>query len=257
MTLWKATVAYDGSGFHGFAVNADVRTVAGEIEEALATVTRSQVTISCAGRTDRGVHSRGQVISFETPDDGPVSIEAGKLQHSLNRLCGPEIAVRDLQSAPVGFDARFSATWRRYRYRVSTAPIANPLLRDVAWHVPESLDIAAMNSAARALHGEHDFASFCRRPDSMPDGVERSLVREVLEAEWTRHVGDDDSLLTFEVRATSFCHQMVRSLVGTCVDVGLGRFDAGSIPSMLDAKDRRAAGRVAPPHGLVLWDVGY
>ena len=248
----RAVVAYDGSAFHGFARNDGVRTVAGEIEAALATVLREPVEITGAGRTDKGVHARGQVISFAAPvDTDPV-----RLERSVNQLCRPSIVLRGTEEAEADFDARFSATWRHYRYRVLTGPSADPMLHDRTWHVPGELDLVAMGQATSALVGEHDFSSFCRRPKVGPGEPEPSLVREVLDAEW-RLAEADDRIIELWIRATSFCHQMVRSIVGTTVDVGLGRIDASQLPAILGARDREAAGRVAPPQGLTLWEVGY
>ena len=248
----KATVAYNGSGFHGFAINRDVRTVAGDIEQALATISGAPVTITCAGRTDKGVHGRGQVISFELPDDS--AFDPVRIQRSLNGLCGPSIVVRDLQVADDEFDARFSAQWRRYRYQVMTGQHPDPLRAETAWHVWQPLDMEAMNAAAPHLVGEHNFSSFCKRV-KVPEGEpEKSMTRKVLEASW-REVGDDG--LEFWVQATAFCHQMVRSFVGTLVDVGMGKIDPDAIPEILEAQDRTAAGQVAPPHGLTFWEVRY
>ena len=248
----KATVAYDGSGFHGFAVNAGVRTVAGDIEAALTTVVGQPVTITCAGRTDRGVHGRGQVISFEIPDG--VDVTPDRIESSLNGLCKPAVVVRDVSEADADFDARFSARWRRYRYQVLNARLPDPLRANVAWHVWQPLNVAAMNAAAAHLVGEHDFASFCKRVKVAEGEPEKSTVRNVTSAQW--RAGDDD-IIEFWVEATAFCHQMVRSFVGTCVDVGMGRVDADEIPDILAAKDRTRAGQVAPPHGLTFWEVGY
>jgi len=248
----RATVAYNGSGFHGFAINNDVRTVAGDIEEALAKVAQAPVTITCAGRTDKGVHGRGQVISFDVPDTA--GIDPTRLERSLNAMCGPNIVVRDVQVANDDFDARFSAQWRRYRYQVMTGKHPDPLRSNTAWHVWQPLDLDAMNRAAAHLVGEHDFSSFCKRV-KVPDGEpEKSMTRRVLMAEWSQ---GDDGLIEFWVQATAFCHQMVRSFVGTLVDVGMGKFEAESIPEILAAKDRTRAGQVAPPHGLTFWEVRY
>lgn len=248
----KATVAYHGSGFHGFAVNRDVRTVAGDIEAALATIVGEAVTITCAGRTDKGVHGRGQVISFDLPDD--FDTERQNIERSLNGLCGPNIVVRDLERADDDFDARFSAQWRRYRYQVMVGRHPDPLRIETAWHVWQPLDLTAMNTAAAHLVGEHDFTSFCKRV-KVPEGEpEKVLVRQVLEAGW-REGGDDT--LEFWVQATAFCHQMVRSFVGTLVDVGMGKIAPNAIPDILAAQDRTAAGQVAPPHGLTFWKVEY
>ncbi len=248
----KATVAYNGSGFHGFAINRDVVTVAGEIEKAIERVIGEPVTITCAGRTDKGVHGRGQVISFSIPDSADV--ELYRLQKSINGMCKPHIVVRDLQVAGVDFDARFSASWRRYRYQVLNAPQPDPLRAHSAWHVWDELDLDAMNAAALHLVGEQDFTSFCKRV-KVPDGEpEKSMVRRVISAEWREA---DDSVIEFWVQATAFCHQMVRSFVGTLVDVGSGKIDGESIPAILAAKDRTAAGQVAPPQGLTFWEVSY
>ncbi len=248
----KATVAYNGSGFHGFAVNRDVVTVAGRLEEALEVIFREPITITCAGRTDKGVHGRGQVISFDVPDG--VGLTPDRVEKSLNGLCKPNIVVREVQVADADFDARFSARWRQYRYQVLASAHPDPLRLLTSWHVPAELDLDSMNRAASHLIGEHDFTSFCKRVKVGEGEPEKSMVRRVLEAEWS--AGHDD-VVEFWVKSTAFCHQMVRSFVGTLVDVGLGRYQPDDIPAMLDAKDRLAAGRVAPPEGLTFWRVEY
>ena len=248
----RSVVAYDGSAFHGFAVNEGVRTVAGDIEAALAQVLGAPVTLTCAGRTDKGVHARGQVISFAAPDD----TDPARLERSINQMCRPAIVLRDSAVVDDDFDARFSAKWRLYRYQVLTGPTADPMLHDRTWHVPEPLDLHSMNEALAHLVGEHDFCSFCRRPKVAEGEAEASLVREVIDAEWSVAEADD-RILELWIQATSFCHQMVRSIVGTTVDVGLRRIEVSSVPEILAARDRAAAGRVAPPEGLTLWEVGY
>jgi tRNA pseudouridine38-40 synthase len=150
-----------------------------------------------------------------------------------------------------GFDARFSATWRRYHYLVRDDPVPDPFTARVAWWVREPLDVAAMELAARSLRGEHDFSSFCRRPDRDPPA---SLVRRVLHTEWSRTAG---GLARFEIVATAFCHQMVRSVVGTLVAVGRGRLPVGRVQELLAARDRAGTPNLAPPHGLTLDRVGY
>lgn len=248
----KATVAYHGSGFHGFAVNRDVRTVAGDLEAALATIFRMPIVIACAGRTDKGVHGRGQVISFDLPDDQVVVPHL--IEQSLNGLCRPGIVVRDVERANDDFHARFSAKWRQYRYQVLASPHRDPIRMYTSWQVPDLLDLSAMNHAATHLIGEHDFTSFCKRVKVADGEPAKSMVRHVLEAQWS--VGQDD-IVEFWVKSTAFCHQMVRSFVGTLVDVGVGKFSPDDIPEMLAARDRKAAGRVAPPEGLMFWDVRY
>jgi tRNA pseudouridine38-40 synthase len=247
----RLRVAYDGTGFHGFAINAGVRTVAGELTRAISTVVREPVEITGAGRTDAGVHGWGQVVHV----DLPAGTDAEALVRRINKLCAPDLSVREPIWVADDFDARFSATWREYRYHVWNDPVPNPLVARTAWHVPRPLSMWALRASGDPLLGEHDFASFCRRPDVGPGRPPASLVRRVLGVRWSQP--GDAPLLRFEIRATAFCHQMVRSIVGTMVDVGLGRTSAGEVNAILRARDRRVAGAVAPPHGLVLWDVGY
>jgi tRNA pseudouridine38-40 synthase len=251
----KATVAYNGSGFHGFAPNPDVLTVTGAIEKALQTILGEPVTITGAGRTDKGVHSRGQVISFESPEMiRQNKVDPVKLERSINGLCGPDIIVRDIVRVPDDFHARFSAKWRRYRYQVLTSREPDPLRSHFAWHVWEPLNLDAMRRAAALFVGEHDFSSFCRRPKVGEDAHEKLMDRTVLATEWVE-AGDD--MLEFWIEATAFCHQMVRSIVGTIIDVGIGDIAPDDIPAIIDAKNRKLAGQVAPPHGLTFWEVHY
>jgi tRNA pseudouridine38-40 synthase len=247
----RLVVAYDGGGFHGFAENRDVPTVMGSLSAAVAQITRTAVDLTGAGRTDSGVHAWGQVVT----GDLPAGTDLADLARRVNKLCGPAIAVREASWAPADFDARFSATWRQYRYHVWNSPSPNPLEARTSWHVHKPLELWAMNAAGDPLVGEHDFSSFCRKPKVDEGDAVPSMVRRVLALGWTRV--DDSPMLRFEVRATSFCHQMVRSIVGTMVEVGLGRLTAGDVMAILRARDRSAAGTVAPPHGLVLWEVGY
>jgi tRNA pseudouridine38-40 synthase len=246
----RLTVAYDGSDFSGFASNPGVRTVGGTLAAALERVLGHPVELTCAGRTDAGVHAWGQVVSFDTWGE---PVDPTLLQRSVNRQCGPRIVVREAGVAPEGFDARRSARSRRYRYTVLNRPVADPFLAATTWHVDEPLDLPAMRLACDPLIGEHDFSSFCRRPRTS-SGAPPSLVRRVLGAGW-RDLGD--GLLRFEIEATSFCHQMVRSVVGTLVETGTGRKRAGEVRAIVEARDRSAAGQLAPAHGLCLWEVRY
>lgn len=244
----RLTVAYDGSGFRGFWPNDGVRTVGGELGQAVERVLGHPVVMSCAGRTDAGVHAHGQVVSFDAPAEG---LDLDRLRQSVNRLCGPEIAVREAETVAATFDARHSATSRRYRYTILNREAPDPFLAATSWHVTAPLDLPAMRLARDPLIGEHDFTSFCRRPRGEP---QVSLVRRVLDAAW-HDLGD--GVLRFDIEASAFCHQMVRSIVGTLVDVGRGRLTAGDVAGIIRAADRHAAGQPAPPHGLMLWDVTY
>ena len=246
----RLTVAYDGTGFSGFAPNPGVKTVGGKLRESLERVLRHQVPITCAGRTDAGVHGWGQVVTF----DAEQGVDLDALVRSVNRMCAPAIVVRDAALAPPDFDARRSARARSYRYTVLNTPTPNPLLARTSWHVPEQLDVAVLRLGCDALIGTHDFTSFCRKPKVAAGGEPPSLVREVKDARW-HDLGD--GVLRFDITASSFCQQMVRAIVGTLVEMGLGRRTPGEMRSIIDAHDRQAAAGVAPAHGLVLWEVTY
>jgi tRNA pseudouridine38-40 synthase len=246
----KAVVAYDGSGFAGFAAQPPgVRTVAGALSSATAKVLGHPVELTCAGRTDAGVHAWGQVVSFDASVE---RFDPVKLQRSVNKLLAPAIVLRSVAPAEdVDFNARFSAVTRRYRYTILNDPVADPFLAGTAWWVPQALDVRLLRLACDPLIGEHDFASFCRRPDR----EDASLVRRVLDARWD--VEDGGRVLRFWIEANAFCHQMVRAITGTIVECGLGKRHPGDITTILRALDRSAAGTVAPPHGLCLWEVTY
>jgi tRNA pseudouridine38-40 synthase len=240
------TIAYDGTDFHGFATQPGQRTVAGVLTEALGQALKGDVAdVVCAGRTDAGVHAWGQVVSLSTG----TTVFPDKLAHGLTRRLGPEIVVRDLRFVDPEFDARRSATARTYRYTVVNRPVPDPFLARVAWWVPEPLDVARLRLGADPFVGEHDFAAFCRKG---PEGS--TTVRRVLRSRWDVL---DDGVLRFEIQATAFCWQMVRSIVGTLVDIGQGRLTAGDVMTILRSRDRSRAGRIAPPQGLCLWQVDY
>jgi tRNA pseudouridine38-40 synthase len=242
----RLVVAYDGTGFHGFALQPGLTTVGGALAGALERHLRHTVELTCAGRTDAGVHAWGQVVSFDARAD----VDPAGLQRSVNRALRPRVVVRAAEIAAEGFDARRGATGRRYRYTVRNHPVADPFTAGTAWHVERPLDLGAMRLACDPLYGEHDFSSFCRRPPV--EGA--SLVRVVRDARW---VDLGDGMLRFDIEASSFCQQMVRSVVGTLVEVGLGKRRAGEMTAVLRARSRVAAGQPAPPHGLCLWEVYY
>ena len=249
----RMTVAYDGARFHGFAAQPEVPTVAGSLAVAIQRALRVEsVDITCAGRTDAGVHARGQVISFDVP--AGTEVDTDVLVRRVNRQLQPSIVVRDAVADVGTFDARHDAIGRKYRYTVINAPAPDPLLATQAWWVPEPLDVRAMQAACDPLLGEHDFAAFCRKPTARRDGTIPGTTRRVDEAEW---VEGDDGVLYFWVEANAFCHQMVRSIVGLLVDVGKGKRNTGDVIRVLRGLDRNANADPAPPHGLVLWEVKY
>jgi tRNA pseudouridine38-40 synthase len=244
VTLVRLVLAYDGTGFRGWAKQRSQRTVEGVLRDALARFLGSAPQLSVAGRTDAGVHARGQVASFRWEDE----LDLERLQRSLNAMLGPEVVALDVRDARDGFDARFSATAREYRYRIDVGPWPDPFEARFVWHRPGGLALSEMRAAARPLLGEHDFAAFCRRP---PNGS--STVRR-LERLSVAVRGDR---VEITARANAFAHQMVRSLVGLLVRVGDRRLDSGEVPGILEGRDRGRAGQLAPPHGLTLERVVY
>lgn len=243
MTTYRIDLAYDGTGFHGYARQPRVRTVQGELEEALFRLT-GEVETAVAGRTDRGVHATGQVVSF----DAERRLDTRRVLRSLNRQLAPEIAVTAVTEAPPGFNARFSAVGRSYEYRVLNREVPDPFLAATSWHYETPLDLGSMNRGVAHLVGEHDFAAFCRK------AVDRSTVRRLDTVQWSRR---RDGLLACNVSASSFCHQMVRSLVALSVEIGRGRVDPDGVPAILGSRDRQHAKGAAPAHGLTLIRVDY
>ncbi|MFE0643938.1 tRNA pseudouridine(38-40) synthase TruA [Streptomyces sp. NPDC058877] len=247
----RLDLSYDGKDFSGWAKQAQgQRTVQGEIEDALRTVTRSKETheLTVAGRTDAGVHARGQVAHV----DLPVGLWEEHREKLLRRLAGRlphDVRVWRVAEAPAGFNARFSAIWRRYAYRVTDDPGGvDPLLRGhVLWH-DWPLDLDAMNEAATALIGEHDFAAYCKKREGA------TTIRTLQVLRWERR---DDGVLEATVKADAFCHNMVRSLVGALLFVGDGHRPVDWPGKVLAAGVRDSAVHVVRPHGLTLEEVGY
>lgn len=247
----RLVIAYKGDEFHGFALNPGVQTVASTLEGALAQIMQVPVKLTPAGRTDTGVHARGQVVSADLPERTNLEV----LIHQLNSMCGPSVVVRQAVWASDDFHARYSALWREYRYSVLNSPIPDPFRASTAWHITSPLKIRAMQLACDAVIGEHDFSAFCRKPKaSDDDSFEYSMRRNVINAEW-REV--DDEMLQFDIRGNAFCHQMVRALVGVFIEIGLGKRPPSDMRGLIVAGDRAQAAPVAPPHGLCLWEVGY
>jgi tRNA pseudouridine38-40 synthase len=240
----RLDLAYDGTGFRGWARQRDpsIRTVEGTLATALEPLAGA-VRLSVAGRTDAGVHARGQVASFTTER----GLDPSRLARAVNARLAPEVVIVRASLAPSGFDARRSASAREYAYVVDTGPVPDPFLARFRWHRPGALSVPRIRRAAPALVGVHDFASFCRR-----DG-DRSTVRDLRRLTVSRS-GDT---VRFVLRANAFCHQMVRSLVGALVAVGAGALEPEGLEGALEARDRSAAARIAPPQGLTLERVFY
>jgi tRNA pseudouridine38-40 synthase len=261
----RLDLAYDGSGFTGWAKQPGLRTVQGELEAALATIFRrvgEAPTLTVAGRTDVGVHATGQVAHLDLDDaqladldrrrrGGPAPRGLDALVRRLNGIAGAvgDVQVQRASIAPAGFDARFSAVWRRYEYRIADgAALRDPRRRGFeAWH-PTALNAPAMDEAARSLLGLHDFASFCRPREGA------TTIRTLQEFAWSR---DADGVLVAIVRADAFCHSMVRALVGACLAAGDGRLAVGRAAELRDAATRTSEFAVAPAKGLTLAEVGY
>ncbi|MFY1635915.1 tRNA pseudouridine(38-40) synthase TruA [Solwaraspora sp. WMMB335] len=246
----RLEVAYDGTEFSGWAVQPQRRTVAGVLTEALdrAFGPATATGLTVAGRTDAGVHATGQVCHVDVPE-AVWSDRAGTLLRRLAGTLPRDVRVRAVIEVPGEFDARFSATYRRYAYRVTDAPYgADPLRRHdtLAW--PRPLDLAALSTAAAQFVGEHDFAAYCRRKEHA------TTIRHITRLDWQR---DSDGVLIGTVQADAFCQAMVRSLVGAMLFAGDGRRPADWPASLLTRRERSGEVTVAPPHGLTLVEVGY
>jgi len=248
----RAVVSYDGTSYSGFQTQLDVPTVQETLEAALAQVAQESVTVLAAGRTDAGVHAVGQVIAFDTAWQHGVA----DLQRAMNAVLPADVAVRELTEAEADFHPRYDARSRHYRYRIHDAPVRSPIGRRYSLHVPYALDERVMGEAARSLVGEHDFATFGQPPQG------KVTVRRVFRAVWSREpcesLGPDGgSFLVFDIEANAFLYRMVRSVVGTLLDVGQGRMTVEAFEEALASCERGRAGKTAAPHGLCLIQVHY
>ena len=243
----RIDLAYDGTAFHGWASQPGLRTVQETLEQALRTVLRlPEAATTCAGRTDAGVHARGQVVHADVE---VAEEEVGRLVRRLNGVLPRDVRITRCQQAPDGFDARFSALWRRYRYRIADArALPDPLQRTQVLSWPRPLDVTAMNDAATTLLGEHDFAAFCKRREGA------TTIRRLLQLSCLR---DERGTVVVTVRADAFCHSMVRALVGCLVAVGQGRQDPSWAAAVLAAEVRDPGVAVLAAHGLTLEEVAY
>ncbi len=245
---FKLTIAYDGTGYEGWQVQKIGTGVQEKVEEALAKLFPSRPRLHSSSRTDTGVHALGMVAHFEAPRwEGRMT--ARKLALALNAWLPEDIRVVSAMRAPSGFHARFDAKGKQYRYFVWNHSAMNPLIRHSAWHVPRMLDLAAMRKAAGSFIGKHDFRSFAANQGYSKESTVRSLKR--CDVKRSGH------LLTFIIEGDGFLYKMCRGIVGTIVQIGLGKFSAREVEEMLACKDRRAAGMTAPAKGLALWKVYY
>mgnify|MGYP001340471547 CR=1 FL=1 len=245
MRTIKLTLEYDGTDFVGWQVQPNGRSVQQVVEQALERMLKERTPVVGAGRTDAGVHAAGQVATLRTEKAVPLKA----FVMGLNSLLPQDVAVLDAEEMPEGFHARHSASGKRYEYRISNRPTRSPLLRRTHWEIYRPLDVAAMRAAAVHLLGEHDFSAF-RAADCPAKTTRRVLRRFDVEEE-----GEREILITVE--ATAFLKHMVRNLVGTLAEVGLGRRDPESLPALLASGDRTQAGPTAPPQGLTMAKVFY
>ncbi len=244
----KLTLAYDGSRFHGWAVQPDVPTVQGALIETLQAVTQEKVRVYGAGRTDAGVHALGQVANFKTRSTIPVE----NFQRALNALLPAEVRVLKAEEVPSQFHARWHATGKTYRYRILRASVCPPFDARRVYHYPYPLDAGAMMAAAPDFEGSHDFSSFAAW-DS--EDAEESRVRTVTFSRLERDDQRDE--LVYTVRGRAFLRYMVRKMVGTLIAIGKGNIARDGIPAILEARDRSLAGPTAPPEGLYMVEVFY
>lgn len=243
----RATVAYDGTDYHGFQRQSPDRepSIQGALEGALARIGQAGVVVG-SSRTDAGVHASGQVVAFDVAWRHGLAV----LERALNAVLPVSVAVLDLAEAAPDFHPRYDAVSRQYVYTIYNASVRHPLQARFSWHVPEALDVERMNQACRPLIGEHDFAAFGQATGHRPG---ESTVRRVLRAECRRH----DCLVKVVVEANGFLYHMMRRLTGTLVGAGQGRLDARAVAALLAARERGQAVACAPPHGLCLTRVSY
>ncbi|MBM4764910.1 tRNA pseudouridine(38-40) synthase TruA [Bacillus sp. B15-48] len=241
----KCKVAYDGTGYAGYQVQPNKRTVQGEIEAALAKLHKGQsVRVHASGRTDAGVHAKGQVIHFDTI----LSMPEDRWPIALNSILPDDIVILEAEKALDDFHARYEAIGKEYRYFVHLSKQRDPFLRKYAYQFPYSIDISKIEEAAQLLVGTHDFTSFCSAKTEVDDKVRTLDTIELFE---------EKGLLVFRFVGNGFLYNMVRIIVGTLLEVGSGEKESASVRSILERKDRRYAGKTAPGHGLYLWEVFY
>jgi tRNA pseudouridine38-40 synthase len=243
----KLTVEYDGTTLVGWQRQAEGVSVQGLLEDALAAFEGGPVTVHGAGRTDAGVHALAQAASVTLT----AAHDVQAIQRGLNAVLPPAVRVTSVAEAAAGFHARFGASGKVYEYRLANAAFVSPFASRYVWHVPQPLDVGAMRTAAGLLVGRHDFAAF----QGTGSGVE-DTVRSLRAIDWREASGQDEAMV-ITLAADGFLRHMVRNIVGTLVDVGMGRWPPASVAEILASRDRSRAGRTAPPQGLFLVRVDY
>ena len=243
----KLTLQYDGTNYVGWQRQAEGLSIQGLVEDALLPMAGRRVVVHGAGRTDAGVHALGQVATASLDTD----LDAATLVRALNAVLPIDVRVLSVEDVPADFHARFSAVGKAYEYRIINAPVASPFVVRYAWHVPQPLDLASMKSASESLIGQHDFAAF-----QAARSLVSSTVRVIQTIDWLEGHGHE-SPLVMQMAGDGFLRHMVRTIVGTLIEVGLGRWPAARVADILASGDRARAGPTAPPHGLFLIGVEY
>ncbi|MEH7274433.1 tRNA pseudouridine(38-40) synthase TruA [Neobacillus vireti] len=245
MNRYKCILSYDGSGFSGYQVQPNKRTIQSQIEAVLAIMHKgSSIKISASGRTDAGVHAKGQVIHFESP----LPLVEEKWELALNSMLPEDISILSVKKVDPSFHARFDASGKEYRYFLNQSPKRDPFKRNYAYHYPYPLNVGAMKEACQYLLGTHDFSSFCSARTEVEDKVRTIETIEILQ---------EEERFCFRFVGNGFLYNMVRILVGTLLEVGSGKREPSEIAEILEKKDRRYAGKTAPGQGLYLWKVYY
>ena len=252
MRTVKLTVEYDGTDFCGWQIqkNHNCRTVQGEIETALTRIFKKRIPVRGAGRTDAGVHALGQVAHFKTNSLMPVF----EILKALNGNLPRDVSIIDVEDVPLSFHAQYGTISKLYRYRVFNRPVRPALDRRFSWHYPYPLNIPAMKAAGSELTGRHDFRSFMASDPARDRSQGVRDTRRTMRQVTVKRSGD---LITCDFEADGFLYKMVRNIVGTLVEIGSGRFEGGSIKTLLQRKNRCFAGQTAPPQGLTLVCVYY
>jgi tRNA pseudouridine38-40 synthase len=260
---YKAKVSYSGLGFHGFVIQGELNTVEKKITDAIFKITKEKPLIVCAGRTDANVHALNQVIHFDLHNE---ITDLSRFKKSLNSLLEPNIVFKNVEIVDLNFSARFDAKWRHYRYHILLNEAYFPFFKDLTWFVREKLDVRLMNEVALGICGVHDFAGFCKVGSSSTvktcyfAKVKNWSLQSFIKPQNPFKEDDDTKakdLISFDIVANSFCHNMVRALVGALVAAGGKKLKVRDFFYILHSKDKRLLPTVAPPQGLVLVDVGY